>query len=480
MEREAGGIEIGRSRNAAISDAYHSHRAGRSVINRPITAGTAGLTAYNLQSPKTGLLMFVSRRLLLGSIYVLLLSAQSAAAADDPGVLPLGADGKPLNLDFERGTLDDWTADGEAFQRQPIRGDIDQNRKFGGGKHAGPQGDFWIGGYERFEDKPQGTLTSAPFKVSHPFAMFLLGGGQHAETRVELVRKDTGAVFFKASGANNETMSPTVVDLRPQAGQEIFIRVVDQRSDGWGHVNFDNFRFYATEPKVQRQPNQPGQPLPADTYEFAGLSPDEAAAAMTLPSGFSVTAFAGEPDVRQPIAMALDDRGRLWVAEAYSYPRRVPEGQGEDRILIFEDADGDGKFDKRTVFAEKLNLVSGLEVGFGGVWVGAAPEFLFIPDANRRRRSRRTAAGIARRLGSTGHARNAEHVHLGPGRLALWLPRRVHPFARRQAGHARRRTDSDERRRSGATIPRGTRSKSFATARAIPGASISTTRGRRF
>jgi putative membrane-bound dehydrogenase-like protein len=52
-------------------------------------------------------------------------------------------------------------------------------------------------------------------------------------------------------------------------------------------------------------------------------------------------------------------------------------------VLIFEDSDGDGRFDKRQVFIEKLNLVSGLEVGFGGVWVGAAPYLLFIPDQNR-------------------------------------------------------------------------------------------------
>src|SRR5262245_48679699 len=112
----------------------------------------------------------------------------------------------------------------------------------------------------------------------------------------------------------------------------------------------------------------------------AGLGPKEAAAAMTAPAGFRVHLFAGEPDVKQPIAMALDDRGRLWVAEAYTYPRRAAEGKGTDRILIFEDTDGDGAFDKRTVFADKLNLVSGLEVGFGGVWVGAAPYLLFIPD----------------------------------------------------------------------------------------------------
>ena len=111
-----------------------------------------------------------------------------------------------------------------------------------------------------------------------------------------------------------------------------------------------------------------------------GLSGDAAAKAMTVPEGFKVTLFAAEPDVVQPIAMALDDRGRVWVAEAYAYTRRVPEDQAKDRVLIFEDTDGDGKFDKRTVFVEGLNLISGMEVGHGGVWVGAAPHLLFIPD----------------------------------------------------------------------------------------------------
>ena len=113
---------------------------------------------------------------------------------------------------------------------------------------------------------------------------------------------------------------------------------------------------------------------------YAGLAPEAAAQAMTVPPGFKVTLFAGEPDVVQPIAMAIDDRGRLWIAEAYSYPRRVPDKEAKDRILILEDTDGDGRFDTRKVFADHLNLVSGLEIGFGGVWVGAAPHFLFIAD----------------------------------------------------------------------------------------------------
>lgn len=113
-----------------------------------------------------------------------------------------------------------------------------------------------------------------------------------------------------------------------------------------------------------------------------GAPVKEAAARMQVPEGFAVDLIAGEPEVVQPVAMCFDARGRLWVAEGMTYPTRAPEGQGKDRILIFEDADGDGTFETRKVFIEGLNLVSGLETGFGGLYVGAAPYLLFIPDAD--------------------------------------------------------------------------------------------------
>src|SRR4051794_32363576 len=80
------------------------------------------------------------------------------------GVLPVGADGKPLNLDFETGTLKDWTAEGDAFVGQPIRGDTVAPRR--SDMKSQHQGEYWIGSYERAGDKPQGTLTSVPFKVT--------------------------------------------------------------------------------------------------------------------------------------------------------------------------------------------------------------------------------------------------------------------------------------------------------------------------
>src|SRR5205823_5902740 len=100
------------------------------------------------------------------------------------------------------------------------------------------------------------------------------------------------------------------------------------------------------------RPNASPRPAPAppppasDVYQHAGLPPQQAAKVMTVPEGFSVQLFAGEPDIHQPIAMCLDDRGRMWVAEAYTYPRRhphreplLPDDQKAkgDRILIFED-----------------------------------------------------------------------------------------------------------------------------------------------
>ena len=111
-----------------------------------------------------------------------------------------------------------------------------------------------------------------------------------------------------------------------------------------------------------------------------GLSPKEAAEHMTVPEGFHVQLAAGEPQVHQPIAFTIDHRGRLWVAEAHTYPIRAPEGEGRDKIVILEDTDGDGTLNSQKVFIDGLNLVSGIEVGFGGVWIGAAPYLMFIPD----------------------------------------------------------------------------------------------------
>jgi putative membrane-bound dehydrogenase-like protein len=110
-------------------------------------------------------------------------------------------------------------------------------------------------------------------------------------------------------------------------------------------------------------------------------SPQEALRKMTVPEGFVVELVASEPEIVNPVALTFDERGRAWITESLEYPRRDP-GPGRDRIKLLEDTDGDGRADKFTVFAEGLNIPSGIAVGYGGVWVANSPEILFLQDTD--------------------------------------------------------------------------------------------------
>src|SRR3954470_17847980 len=195
------------------------------------------------------------------------------------GILPLGADGKPLNLDFETGTLKDWTATGDAFAGQPIKGDtVAKRRQDMRSQH---QGQYWIGGFEIGGDKGTGTLTSATFKVTHPWASFLIAGGPLEQVRVEIVSATDKAIIFKAIGAETENLGRVLVDLRQHQGKEIFIRLVDEHTGHWGHLNFDDFRLYNDKPafaaEVMARAKAPAPPpLPLDAVKFNGLTPQEA------------------------------------------------------------------------------------------------------------------------------------------------------------------------------------------------------------
>ena len=118
-------------------------------------------------------------------------------------------------------------------------------------------------------------------------------------------------------------------------------------------------------------------------------SPEEAVEAMTVPEGFAVELVASEPDIVNPIAMTFDDRGRVWITESLEYPRK-DAGRGRDRVKVLEDTDGDGKADRFTVFADGLNIPTGIAVGHGGVWVLNAPDLLFLRDTDGDGRADRT------------------------------------------------------------------------------------------
>ncbi len=123
----------------------------------------------------------------------------------------------------------------------------------------------------------------------------------------------------------------------------------------------------------------PPIPHAQDKPPGPALSPTEALAHMKVPPGFSVELVASEPDLVNPVAMCFDEQGRIWVCESVEYPRRSP-GKGKDRIKVFEDTDHDGKADKVTLFADGLNIPSGIAVGHGGVWVANSPDILFMQD----------------------------------------------------------------------------------------------------
>jgi putative membrane-bound dehydrogenase-like protein len=121
------------------------------------------------------------------------------------------------------------------------------------------------------------------------------------------------------------------------------------------------------------------------------LKPEESVARMKVADGFEVKLFAAEPMVVNPVAMTVDEKGRVWVIECFEYPKRTAKGKmPRDRIVILEDTKGTGVADKRTVFAEgkdfpvPFDLATGLEVGNGGVYVGAPPYLFFIENKNDR------------------------------------------------------------------------------------------------
>jgi putative membrane-bound dehydrogenase-like protein len=119
------------------------------------------------------------------------------------------------------------------------------------------------------------------------------------------------------------------------------------------------------------------------------LKPEDSVARMKVADGFEVKLYAAEPDVINPIAMTVDEKGRVWVVECFEYPKRTAKGKmPRDRIKILESTKGDGVCDKVTTFIEgkdfpvPFDMASGIEVGNGGVYLGAPPYLFFIENKN--------------------------------------------------------------------------------------------------
>lgn len=125
-------------------------------------------------------------------------------------------------------------------------------------------------------------------------------------------------------------------------------------------------------------------PAPYNSEPDIGAGPvkaEQVAADMQLPPGFHANVFAAEPDVQNPIAIDWDGRGRLWVAENYTYaeaPLRF-ELKLRDRLVILADTDGDGRADERKVFADDLQMLTSVAVGLEGSGSCARPSCCSFP-----------------------------------------------------------------------------------------------------
>lgn len=168
----------------------------------------------------------------------------------------------------------------------------------------------------------------------------------------------------------------------PQEIEKIRQLTANRDQAVWAMANGGNFDLAAADKKtraldpVESNFNRP--------IEF--LDEKKALESFTMMEGFKIDLFATEarfPDLRNPVQMSFDNQGRLWVATMPSYPHHKPgDPPANDKILILEDTNGDGRADKQTVFADKLSLPTGFEIQPEGVYVAQVPNLLLLRDTN--------------------------------------------------------------------------------------------------
>lgn len=221
-----------------------------------------------------------------------------------------------------------------------------------------------------------------------------------------------GRVFYTASGHDERVWSQSAFHELLKAG--ILWVVGDDRRN-----NYESFvanRIKLTYEKRDNIPNYENRPEPLP-YQHP-LSPRDSMDYTRVPVGFKLELFAHEPDIINPICMAWDECGRLWVGESVDYPNEVTETRrGRDNIKILEDTDGDGKCDKITLFATGLNIPTSITFSNGGIIVAQAPEFLFLKDTD--------GDGVAdmREILNTGWG--IQDTHAGPSNLRYGFDNKI-------------------------------------------------------
>lgn len=254
----------------------------------------------------------------------------------------------------------------------------------------------------RFKSHKTGVFKETIVQPNHPIEKGLNPIESWDETYVHEMHneKDRTVLSYRIEGDHKEPYTWT----RTQGSGRVFYTAWGHDERTWTNPDFVNLlergiRWAAGDWAMQPQPKSsdftyspakiPFYPAgktwgtTADPFTTMQdpLPPEVSMKHVVLRPGFELKLVTSEPDVKKPICMAFDERGRLWVAETFDYPNNMqPAGEGHDQITICQSTKGDGVADKFTVFADKLSIPTSMCFANGGVIVSQAPDMLFLKD----------------------------------------------------------------------------------------------------
>ena len=221
-----------------------------------------------------------------------------------------------------------------------------------------------------------------------------------------------GRIFYTASGHDERVWSRSEFHQLLKSG--ILWAIGDDRRKSYqAFIESRTPLLYERRDNIPNYENRP-EPL---KFQFP-LSPEDSMDYTQVPVGFRLELFASEPDIVNPICMAWDERGRLWVAESVDYPNQLTgTRRGRDNIKILEDTDGDGRCDQVKVFASGLNVPTSITFSKGGIIVAHAPDFIFMKDTDG------DDTADVREILNTGWGTN--DTHAGPSNLRYGFDNKI-------------------------------------------------------
>ena len=285
----------------------------------------------------------------------------------------------------------------------------------------------------RFKSHNTGVFNESIVAPDHPIEKGLHPIESWDETYVHEMHNQTNrqVLSYRIDGDRKEPYTW----VRTQGKGRVFYTAWGHDQRTWGNRDFQDLlergiRWAAGDWALAEQPSLPPfkyveaqipSYIPGAAWGTTGtpisqmqepLSPQESMRHLVASPGFAVKLVASEPQIKKPICMAFDERGRMWVAETFDYPNNMqPPGQGHDQITICEDSKGAGVADRFTVFADKLSIPTSMVFANGGLIVSQAPDMLFLKS------SRGDDHADVRKVLFTGFG--TRDTHAGPSNLRL-------------------------------------------------------------